>query len=234
MSALSALTRSKLVVRLAGAAVLLTAIAGFYFSPLRAELTLENARLFMNHLQSLWYGPILFVAAFAVGATLVVPATLFVVVAGLVWGWFLGGLYAVAGATMGAFLSFLIARWLGSDLLRRFGRRGEDLADRLQNAGFRSLLILRLIPIFPFAVLNYSAGFAGLRARDFVLATLVGTTPSLFIVAYSADAIVSGTLTGEAAFQRLAIAGVLLAAMVIVPSLLKRRATRALHLEGDS
>ncbi|HEY0590694.1 MAG TPA: VTT domain-containing protein, partial [Thermoanaerobaculia bacterium] len=189
-----------LAVRLVAALALLAAIAGVYFSPIRDWATIERARELMAHirrLESIWYGPLLFIAAFGAFGTLLVPATVFVVVASLVWGWAEGGTYSVLGGTLCAFLSYAIARWLGADLLHRFGDRGRVAAARLRNAGFRSLLVLRLIPIFPFAALNYGSGFAGLRALDVVLATLLGSAPSIYIISYSADALARGTLSGE-------------------------------------
>lgn len=209
------------------------AVVAVYRSPLREELTLENARELMAMLSGLWYGPALFIIAFAVLGTLLVPATIFVVVGSLVWGWVAGGLYSVIGGTLAALLSYAIARWLGAGFLRGFGARGVQLADRLRDAGFRSLLILRLIPIFPFAMLNYASGLANLRARDVLAATAIGVIPSMMIIAYSADALVRGTLTGEAAFQRMLLAGVLLAALALIPIALRRRAGKALHLETE-
>jgi phospholipase D1/2 len=233
MTELKSASNRYLALRVVGGLLLVAAIVTVYRSPLRSELTMENARELMAMLSGLWYGPALFIAAFAILGTLLVPATIFVVVGSLVWGWAEGGLYSIAGGTLAALLSYAIARWLGAGVLRRFGRRGTELADRLRDAGFRTLLILRLVPIFPFAMLNYAAGFANLRARDVLAATAIGVTPSMLIIAYSADALVRGTLTGEAAFQRMLIAGLLLAALALAPIALKRRAGKALHLEAE-
>ena len=189
-----------LALRALAAILLIAAIAGVYFSPMREWATVARAREAMAHLESIWYGPIVFMVAFGIFGTLLVPATVFVVAASLIWGWAEGGTYAVLGGTLAAFLSYAIARWLGADMLHRFGDRGRVAALRLRNAGFRSLLILRLIPIFPFAALNYGSGFAGLRPLDVVFATLLGSAPSIFIISYSADAIARGTLSGEGAF----------------------------------
>lgn len=219
-----------LAVRIAVALALAAAIAAVYVSPIREQATVGRARDAMAQLESIWYGPIVFMIAFGIFGTLLVPATVFVVAASLIWGWAEGGTYAVLGGTLAAFFSYAIARWLGADVLHRFGDRGRVAALRLRNAGFRSLLILRLIPIFPFAALNYGAGFAGLRPRDVVFATLLGSAPSIFIISYSADAIARGTLTGEGAFRRLLIAGLLLAAMVLIPTLLRKRAAGAIEI----
>ncbi|HEY0591515.1 MAG TPA: hypothetical protein VGF40_07090, partial [Thermoanaerobaculia bacterium] len=79
--------------------------------------------------------------------------------------------------------------------------------------------------------LNYGSGFAGLRALDVVLATLLGSAPSIYIISYSADALARGTLSGEGAFWRMMIAGVLLASLVLIPTLLRKRAARAIEAE---
>lgn len=209
---------------------LLAVVAGVYASPLRDRITVENVRAAMQSAEQAWYGPPVYILAFAVAATLLVPATVFVIVGALIWGWVEGGVYAVLGGTLGAFFSYAIARWLDADLLHRFGDRGRVLATRLRNAGFRTLLLMRLIPLFPYAAVNYGSGFAGLRARDFVAATAIGSIPAMFIIAYSADAIVRGSLTGRDAFWRILVAGVLLAALALVPMALRRRAGKAMEL----
>jgi phospholipase D1/2 len=222
-----------IAIRAVAALLLAAAIAGVYLSPLRDLATVARAREAMAHLASIWYGPAVFILAFGIFGTLLVPATVFVVAASLIWGWAEGGTYAVLGGTLAAMTSYAIARWLGADVLHRFGDRGRLVALRLRNAGFRSLLILRLIPIFPFAALNYGAGFANLRPLDVALATLLGSAPSIFIVSYSADAIARGTLSGEGAFRRLLIAGVLLASLVLIPTLLRKRAAAAVEIAGE-
>lgn len=219
--------------RAVAALLLAGAIGAVYFSPIREWVTMENARETGSRLSQIWYGPILFMVAFGIFGTLLVPATVFVVAASLIWGWAEGGTYALLGGTLAAFFSYAIARWLGADALHRFGDRGRIVALRLRNAGFRSLLILRLIPIFPFAALNYGAGFAGLRPRDVVFATLLGSAPSIYIISYSADAIARGTLSGEGAFRRLLIAGLLLASLVLIPMLLRKRAAGAIEIPGE-
>ena len=221
------------LIRVAAALLLAGAIAVVWFSPLREKLDLDHAREAGRMLSESWFGPPLFILTFGILGVLLVPATVFVVTAALVWGWGTGGTYSLAGASLGALLSFLLARWMGGGIAARLGERGRQLTDRLRNSGFSALLILRLIPIFPYAMLNYASGLAGLRSRDFVAATVIGLAPSIFIVSYSADAIARGTLSGGDAFGRLLVAGVLLAILAIVPMALKRRAGKMISLETE-
>ena len=132
--------------------LLIASIAGVMLSPLRDHMNLRDVRLVVDATKALWYGPILFVIAFALGSILFVPATLFIIAAGLVWGWKLGVLYALLGGTLGAVGSFAIAKYLGGGVVARLGERGRQVASKLDRAGFKTLLILRLIPLWPFPV----------------------------------------------------------------------------------
>jgi uncharacterized membrane protein YdjX (TVP38/TMEM64 family) len=151
-----------------------------------------------------------------------VPASVFILAAGVIWGWKLGGSYAMIGGVLGASASFLVARFLGEGLLSKFGRTGDRVRRQVDHAGFTSLLTLRLIPVFPFAVLNYGSGVAGVRLRDFIAATAIGLAPSNFVFAYSADALFNGTITETDALKRLAIVGALLLSIVFIPRLIMR------------
>lgn len=209
------------------------AIAAVMFSPLRDHMTVADVRAAVAAMQGLWYGPALFVLAFALGSILFVPASVFILPAGLVWGWVLGFIYSMIGATLGALGTFAIAKYLGGGFLARFGQRGEQIARKLDHAGFKTLLILRLIPLWPFPVYNYAAGLANVRYRDFISSTLVGLCPALLVMNYSADALFNGTLTGADALERLLLVAALVAALILIPSIFRKRAARSLHLEEE-
>lgn len=223
-------SRRRIASRVALALLVVAGVAVVMFSPWR-DMSVTELRVAVEKLQEIWYGPLVFVLMFAIGSTLFVPATLFILAAGLVWGWQLGAPYALLGATLGALGSFAIAKYVGGGIVARLGRHGEQVARKLDHAGFKTLLILRLIPLWPFPVFNYAAGLAGVRYRDFISSTAVGLCPAVLVMTYSADALVSGTLSGEDAFKRFLIVGLLVAAVILVPSLFRKRAVRSLHLE---
>jgi uncharacterized membrane protein YdjX (TVP38/TMEM64 family) len=224
--------RRQTAIKLLLVALVLAGAAAVLFSPLR-DLSISEVRESVDRLARIWYGPVVFILMFAIGSVLFFPATLFILAAGLVWGWRLGAPYALLGATLGALGSFAIAKYVGGGVLARLGRRGEQVARKLDHAGFKTLLILRLIPLWPFPVFNYAAGLAGVRYRDFISSTVVGLCPAIFVMAYSADALVSGTLTGADAFRRLLTIALLVALVILVPSLFRKRAVRTLHLDED-
>lgn len=211
------------LVRLSLGAVLAVLIGGLYVSPIREQMTLENVRAAMAHLRSLWYGPLAFIFFYVLGAVLFFPASLFILAAALIWGWRLGGLYALVGGVTGAFVSFELSRYVVGELAWQLvERRAPRLTALLSKAGFRTLLTLRFVPLVPFPVFNYAAGLTGVRSRDFVFSTLLGIAIPTFIISYSADALFSGALTKEDAVQRLVIVSLLLAVLVLLPIIAQR------------
>jgi uncharacterized membrane protein YdjX (TVP38/TMEM64 family) len=130
-------------------------------------------------------GPFVFALVYAVAATLLLPAAPFTVVAGLLFGPALGTLTALVGATTGATGAFLLGRLVGRGPVEQLGGRRVARLDRyLDRRGFVAVLVVRLVPLFPFNLINLAAGVTGIPLRDYVLATAVGIVPGT--VAYAA------------------------------------------------
>lgn len=128
---------------------------------------------------------IAFIAVYAAVTALSVPFGAFLTVTGgLLFGTFAGGLCALLGATLGATTVFLVARTSFGEPLRR--RAGPFL--RKVEAGFREnatsyLLILRLVPLFPFWLVNLVPALFAVALRTFVVASLFGMAPATFVYA---------------------------------------------------
>lgn len=212
----------RLLFRLLVAAAIVAGVAVVYLTPLRDFFTRDNIRNVVGYLRGAWYGPPLFILIYAAGCVVAMPASVFVIAAGFIWGWLLGGTYALVGSLLGAAASFFIARFVGEGLLARFGRVGRAVMKQVDHAGFKSLLVLRLIPGIPFAVLNYGAGVAGVRLIDFALATILALVPTTYVFAYCADALLNGTMSEGAALGRLLTAAALMLCIVALPAVLKR------------
>jgi uncharacterized membrane protein YdjX (TVP38/TMEM64 family) len=224
--------KKKTLLKIGLALLLLAAGVALYLSPLRSwftEESLRRTRLTLIEFGHHWYAPFVFIAAYAVGCVFAIPATIYIIAAAVLFGWKLGGLYAVIGGSIGAYACFELGKFFGGDVLHRLGERGRRVATHLHHAGFKSLLIMRLIPIFPFVMLNYGAGLAGIKSRDFIFATVIGLAPSTFVVAYSADLLLTGDRHLVA--QRLIIVLALVLAVVVIPMLFKRKAQNSLHLD---
>lgn len=221
------------LVRAAVLFVLAAVIVGIYLSPLRESLTRENVRVFVENLRGLWYGPIVFIVTFTLACIFALPASVFVLAAGLIWGWLFGGIYAMIGGLAGALASFYLGRFIGEGMLHKFGRVGAMVMKQVDHAGFRSLLVLRSVPGIPFAVLNYGAGAAGVRLRAFFFATLLGMTPPMFVFAWCADALFNGSMSEGGALARLVIVCLLMIGITLLPKLVKRMTRRDVAVEPD-
>ena len=127
--------------------------------------------------------PLLFIFAYVIVTAASLPgASIMTLTGGFLFGTLVGGIYTVIGATFGAIALFLAARTALGDALR--AKAGGALA-RLE-AGFREnafnyLIVLRLIPIFPFFVVNLAAAFLGTPLLQFVTATFIGIIPATMI-----------------------------------------------------
>ena len=112
-------------------------------------------------------------------------AALLTVLGGFLFGWLVAGALVVAAATVGATLVFLIARTsLGDVLARRAGPRLSALAKGFRDDAFSYLLFLRLVPAFPFWLVNLAPALLGVPLPTFVGATLVGIVPGTFAYAF--------------------------------------------------
>lgn len=121
-----------------------------------------------------------------VGSVVVsLPATLVLtVLAGLLFGPVTGALIAIGSSTTGAAILFSVGRFAAGDLIRRkAGPRVWRFAEGFRRDGFGYILILRLLPIFPYWITNLAPAAFGVRLRTFALATLLGLTPGAFIYA---------------------------------------------------
>jgi len=101
---------------------------------------------------------------------------------GFVFGRWVGTALVVAAATVGATLVFLAARYLFADAARRrLGALGERINAGFTEDAFSYLLFLRLVPVFPFFLVNLAPAFTSIALRTYVLATLIGIIPGTFV-----------------------------------------------------
>lgn len=178
------------VSRLVPLLVIGAAAAAFFAFGLHRHLsfdTLRDSRAALNA----WVAahpvaaPLIYVLAYvAVTACSLPGALVMTLTGGFLFGTLFGGLLTVVGATLGATVLFMAARTALGDALR--AKAGGALA-RLE-AGFRRdafnyLLVLRLVPVFPFFIVNLAAAFLGASLGVFVVATFIGIMPGTFVYA---------------------------------------------------
>jgi uncharacterized membrane protein YdjX (TVP38/TMEM64 family) len=113
-------------------------------------------------------------------------AAVLTVLGGFLFGWLVCGVVTVLAATVGSTVVFLIARTsFGEGLVRKAGPRLTKLADSFRADAFTYLLFLRLVPLFPFWLVNLAPALVGTPLKTFVLATLIGIMPGTFAFAFA-------------------------------------------------
>jgi uncharacterized membrane protein YdjX (TVP38/TMEM64 family) len=126
-----------------------------------------------------------YIGLYVVSVALSIPgATLLTLSSGFLFGVALGAAASVIGATLGATVIFLVARTaLGEPLLKRAGPKAAELARGFRENAFSYLLFLRLVPAFPFFLINLVPAVAGVRLLPFVAATALGVIPAAVVYA---------------------------------------------------
>lgn len=131
------------------------------------------------------WGPVAFVAAYAIVTLAPLPKNVLSASAGVLFGIEAGVAVVLAGATVGASVGFGLARLLGREAVEQWAgpriRRGEEL---LRRHGALGVFVARLVPVVPFTVINYASGLSPIRFRSYLLGTVPGMVPGT--VAYVA------------------------------------------------
>lgn len=145
------------------------------------------------------------------------------IVAGFLFGTWTGALSVIAGATMGALLSFLSARYLVRDFIQeRFETYLKGFNREISAHGQNYLFFLRIVPIMPFFVVNYLAGITLISPLAFTLTTLAGMTPGAFVFAFAGKEIGSIEAPEDLLSSKLIIAFVLMAVLAVLPVTVRR------------
>ncbi|TVQ75485.1 MAG: TVP38/TMEM64 family protein, partial [Chromatiaceae bacterium] len=142
----------------------------------RDALSVEAVRQQLDNLGA--WAPIAFMAAYAVAAVAFLPGWIFTVAAGVLFGPIFGLIYALLGATLGATLAFLVARYTASDwVAEKAGGMVKRVMVGVEREGWRFVAFTRLVPLFPFNLLNYALGLTRINLMHYVAATLVCMIP---------------------------------------------------------
>jgi uncharacterized membrane protein YdjX (TVP38/TMEM64 family) len=181
------------------------------------------------------WGPVVFIAAYALACVAFVPASLLTLGAGALFGVVKGTIFVLIGATLGALGAFLIARYVARDWVAQRVQKDARFAaiDRaIAEQGRKVVFLLRLSPVIPFNVLNYALGLTKVRVMDYFVAS-IGMLPGTLLYVYTGNlaSVVVGAAGKTApprgpAFYAVLTLGLLATAAVSV--LITRVAKRAL------
>lgn len=200
------------------AVILAVIVAGIL---LRDELSREALE---RHIAALGiWAPLAFMAAYALAAVAFMPGLIFTIAGGALFGPWLGTLYSLIGASAGAVLAFIGARYVAADWVTSIsGQRLERLQHGIDREGWRFVAFVRLVPVFPFNLLNYALGLTHIGLMPYALATFVCMAPGALAYAWVGHAGAEVIAGGRGAIHAALLALGLIAAVAFLPRFVRR------------
>ncbi|MGE5699539.1 MAG: TVP38/TMEM64 family protein [Deltaproteobacteria bacterium] len=216
--------------------LLIAAVAGaFFYFDLGKHLTLENLKSNRARLEELraanaFLFAAVFVLVYIVQTAFSLPgAAVLSLASGAIFGILRGTLLVVTGATIGAVLAFLVSRTLLRDwVVKKFGGRMEGIDRGLKESGLSYLLFLRLVPAFPFFLVNLACGVTGLPVRTYFLGTFIGIIPGSLVFVNAGASLSDIQSVSQVASPRVLASFALLGLFALLPTVInavKRRRT---------
>ena len=169
------------------------------------------------------WAPVGFVVLYGIATVVMIPGSIFDLAGGALFGPYLGSALNLAGGSLGAALAFLVGRYLARDWVEaRAGPRTQGIMRSVDADGWRFVAFVRLVPIFPYNVMNYLLGLTRIPFHHYVFATVVFMAPSTVVYTWIG---VAGreAIAGDANNLRYALLALgLLAVMLMLPRFYKR------------
>ena len=129
--------------------------------------------------------PLLFMLIYIIGTVFFFPGSVVTLLGGALFGPVLGTFYNLTAATIGSMLSFLIARYLASNWVeKKTAGKLKQLINGVENEGWRFVALTRLVPLFPFNLLNYGLGLTKIKFTHYGLATYIFMLPGTIAYTY--------------------------------------------------
>jgi uncharacterized membrane protein YdjX (TVP38/TMEM64 family) len=231
----------KYIVRLVVLAVIVVGIFSLIrFTPvgnyLNPEMLQENKEALKGFVERNYLASVLvFIVAYILVVSLSIPGAMWLSIGG---GFFFGVVFATIyiniGATIGATIVFLAARFfLGEMIQNKYGEKLSKFNREVETNGSNYLITLRLIPVFPFWMINLFAGVTKIKPRTFIWTTSLGIIPGSAVYAYAGYAI--NDIGAGGVPKNIIFALLLLAALSAVPLVVKKiRARRFKQADPDA
>lgn len=194
--------------------ILLLAIsAGIYY---REQFDVQLLQQWLD--QAGFWAPVIFILIYMIATVLFLPGSILTLAGGALFGPVLGSFCNITGATLGAAISFLISRYLMSDWVsRRAGGKVKQLVHGVEAEGWRFVAFVRLVPLFPFNVLNYALGLTKIRFIEYLLASYIFMLPGAIAYTYVGFVGREAIGGGEGLIRNILIAVAFLAVVMFLP-----------------
>ncbi len=168
-------------------------------------------------------GPLLFMLIYAIATVFFFPGSVLTLAGGALFGPVWGTFYNLTGATLGASISFVVARYLAHDWVeKKTAGRLRQLKQGVEGEGWKFVAFVRLVPLFPFNLLNYALGLTNIRLLHYTLASYLFMLPGAAAYTYLGYVGREALAGGDNLIQKVMIAIALLATAGFLPGLIGR------------
>jgi len=165
-----------------------------------------------------FWAPLIYIVIYTVRPLIFFPASVLSIAGGLAFGAWMGTIYTIIGAMLGALLSFYVASTLGKSLVKKqWSGNAAKIQSQMEQNGFLYVLMFRLIPVINFDLISYLAAIAKVRFSSFALATVIGIIPGTFAYNFLGSSFVSGNP------KIIALAVAVFIVLTVVPILIRNR-----------
>jgi len=209
--------------------ILAVGIALFFYFDLGRYLSLESLKANRDQLRAYyeantWTMVLGFVAVYIVTVALSLPgATILTLTAGALFGPWVGTAVVNVGATVGATLAFLAARFLLRDWVeQKFGEKLKPFNDGFSQNAINYILFLRLVPLFPFFLINLASGLTKVRLSVYFFGTMFGIMPGSFVYCNAGSNLASINSLKDIASPGMLGAFALLGLFALIPTLYQK------------
>lgn len=167
-------------------------------------------------------GPVVFIVVYSIAPALLLPGLPFTVAGGVLFGPAWGVVYVAIGSTIGASVAFLVARYMGRDWVEGMlkGGRFAKLDEEVEKKGWKIVAFTRLIPLFPFNLLNYAFGLTKIKFSHYAVTSFICMLPATIAYVVFSSSILD-VLKGKVSMG-LVIGVVLIAIVSLIPVIYKR------------
>ena len=204
-------------------------VALFYFLDIEKYLSFESLKANRDRLNVIYQeNSIVFISWFIGVYFLTVSfslpgATILTLAAGAIFGSVLGVLFVNIGATLGATTAFLSARFIFRDWVEdKFSDKLSFINSGISGNAFSYLLFLRLVPIFPFFLINLVLGITQVRLSIYFFGTMLGILPGSFVYAFAGSNLANINSVSDIAYPKVFGALVLLVIFALIPAVYRR------------
>lgn len=209
------------------------AIALFLYFDLGQYFSLESLKSNRDKLDKLyqenaWEMVLGFIGVYIVTVALSLPgATILTLAGGAIFGAVAGTLIVNVGATIGATLAFFVARFLLRDWVeKKFGEKLKPINEGFNKNAINYILFLRLIPLFPFFLVNLASGLTKVRPGVYIFGTMIGILPGGFVYANAGSNLASINSVSDIASPGVLGAFALLGIFALIPAVYNRYKNR--------